>query len=247
MRKLCRVTMFLLFLCGTAFSQTLKEVIAKGDKAFSKKDYKSAIKNYMQAYQMSPEDPEANFKVGVAYLQSDKKSRSLVFLEKAYSIKPQIDLDMDYHMAQAYQCNHDYQKAIEHYEAYKRKNKKLSDISDQRIRECRVSDSLKQHPASVIIENIGSRINSEFHEYSPLLSADGKTMIFTSNRMTEDPKMKGAANFEDIYITQKTDDEWTEPKKISENINNKFNDAAASLSHDGQTLFLYYEEGNGDI
>ena len=37
------------------------------------------------------------------------------------------------------------------------------------------------------------------------------------------------------------------PKPISKNINIKYNDAAASLSPDGKTLFLYYEEGEGDI
>lgn len=36
-------------------------------------------------------------------------------------------------------------------------------------------------------------------------------------------------------------------KKISANINIKFNDAAAFLSADGKTLVLYYEYGGGDI
>ncbi|HCW07658.1 MAG TPA: hypothetical protein DGG95_09885, partial [Cytophagales bacterium] len=40
---------------------------------------------------------------------------------------------------------------------------------------------------------------------------------------------------------------WDAPKKISKNINTKYNDAAASLSPDGKTLFLYSELGSGDI
>ncbi len=72
-------------------------------------------------------------------------------------------------------------------------------------------------------------------------------MIFTSSRSTDDYKIKSGTNFEDIYIAHKAGGGWSAPEKISPNINIKFHDAAASLSADGKTLFLYYEEGSGDI
>jgi outer membrane protein OmpA-like peptidoglycan-associated protein len=228
-------------------AQVLKEILAKGDRFFNRKDYESALSNYLQAYEMAPEDPETNFKVGVSYLHGDKKSKALSYLEKAYTTKPEVDLDIDYHLGMAYQYDHQYAKAREHYEEFKRRNKRLSNIADHKIAECIIGDSLSQHPAYVDIENIGRVINSSFHEYSPLLSADGNTMIFTSNRSTDDYKIKSGTNFEDIYISHRSGDSWSEPEKISPNINNKFHDAAASLSSDGQTLFLYYEEGAGDI
>ncbi|NJM26017.1 MAG: hypothetical protein HC859_11540 [Bacteroidia bacterium] len=59
--------------------------------------------------------------------------------------------------------------------------------------------------------------------------------------------MRAGTNYEDIYITYKSGESWSVPKKISSNINQRYNDAAASLSPDGKSLFLYYEEGNGDI
>jgi outer membrane protein OmpA-like peptidoglycan-associated protein len=72
-------------------------------------------------------------------------------------------------------------------------------------------------------------------------------LIFTSNRTDDPAKAKANANYEDIYISYKNANVWTEPKLISTNVNIKYNDAAASLSPDGKTLFLYYEEGEGDI
>jgi outer membrane protein OmpA-like peptidoglycan-associated protein len=247
MRKLCFVTMLLSLFCGFASAQTLKEMLAKGDKLFSKKDYTSALYWYMQAYVTAPEEAETNFKVGAAYLHDEKKSRALEYLERAYTINPAIDIDIDYHLGLAYQYHHQYAKAREKFETFKRKHKKLSDIANHKIQECHIGDSLSHHPAYVEIANIGHVINSPFHEYSPLLSSDGNTLIFTSNRSSDKEKIKNQTNFEDIYITHKVDGTWAEPEKISPNITNQYNDAAASLSHDGNLLFLYYEEGGGDI
>jgi outer membrane protein OmpA-like peptidoglycan-associated protein/TPR repeat protein len=237
----------MIIVTGSLCAQTLKEVLVKGDRFFGKKDYQNALSNYLQAHELVPEDPETNFKVGVCYLHGEKKSKSLSYLKKAYDLNPNIDLDIEYHLGMAYQYDHQYAQAKEHYQEYKRKNKRLSDIADHKIAECVIGDSLSRHPAYVDIENIGAIINSSFHEYSPLLSADGNTLIFTSNRSTDDYKIKSGTNFEDIYICHKKGDAWDEPMKISPNINNKFHDAAASLSSDGKTLFLYYEEGAGDI
>jgi outer membrane protein OmpA-like peptidoglycan-associated protein len=247
MKKLCISTLFLLLFSGFAHGQTLKEVLSKGDKFFGRKDYANALTNYMQAFLMAPEDPEANFKVGVAYLHDEKKSRALEYLERAYATRPDVDIDIDYHLGLAYQYHHEYAKAREKFEIFKKKHKKLSNLANHKIKECHIGDSLSHHPAYVEIANMGTIINSPFHEYSPLLSADGTTLIFTSNRSSDNEKIKNQTNFEDIYITHKVEGQWIEPQKISPNITNKYNDAAASLSHDGKLLFLYYEEGGGDI
>jgi outer membrane protein OmpA-like peptidoglycan-associated protein/tetratricopeptide (TPR) repeat protein len=221
-------------------------MVEKGDRFFAKKDYETALVSYLEAIKTSPDDAGINFRVGLCYLHTEKKITSVDFLEKAYQLKPDVDQDIDYHLGLAYQSRHDFKKAIQHLEEFKKKNRRLSDIAQQKINECLIGDSLSHHPAYVEIENMGNVINTSFHDYSPLVKDNGNTLIFTSNR-TEDMVMKSGLVFEDIYVTHNTGSNWTKPEKISENINNKYNDAAASLSQDGRTLFLYYEEGAGDI
>lgn len=246
-RQFCVAFVLIVALCNSVYSQNLKDLLDKGDRLFGKKDYEGALKIYLEAIQIDPEDASTNFRVGVSYLHGEKKNKAIQYLEKAYSLKPEVDEDIDYHLGMAYQNGHQYAKAIDHFDAFKLKNKKLTEIADHKIAECKIGDSLSRHPAYVEIENIGGVINSSFHEYSPLLSEDGKTMIFTSNRSTDDYQIKSATNYEDIYVTHRTSSGWDIPQKISSNINIKYNDAAASLSADGKTLFLYYEEGAGDI
>jgi outer membrane protein OmpA-like peptidoglycan-associated protein/tetratricopeptide (TPR) repeat protein len=247
LKRQFNIVLLLLFvLPGVLTAQNIKSLIEKGDRLLNRNDYDNALTTFLEAYNLAPEDPDINYRVGVSYLHGEKKSRAVPFLEKAFALKPQVDLDIDYHLGLAYQNDHQYAKAIQHFEEYKRKNKRLSEIADHKIKECTIGDSLSRHPAYVEIENIGGVINTNFHDYSPLISEDGETMIFTSNR-TEDMVMRSGLNYEDIYITRKTPSGWSTPQKISPEINIKYNDAAASLSPDGKILFLYYEEGNGDI
>lgn len=230
-----------------AFSQDAKEAVARGDKFFSKKDYDNALKNYLQAYASDENNALINFKIGVCFLQGDKKSKSLLYLQKALDADPKVDQDIHFHLAMAYQSAHQFSKAISHYEEFKTAMRKFTDVVNEKIKECEVADSVMRHPADAEIINLSEVINTSFHEYSPLVSSDGSTLIFSSNRSTDAYAIKSGTNFEDIYISHKNGDAWSEPQKISPNINIKFNDAAASLSHDGKTLFLYYEEGMGDI
>ncbi len=236
-----------IFITLSGFSQSAKDLIDKGDRFYSKKDYGNALELYLVACDTKGDDALLNLKVGMCYLYSETKWKAAIYLEKAYRLDPKVDLDIDYYIGMAYQNSHQFSKAIEHFEVFKKNNKKLSAIANEKIQACIVADSLSRKPVRVIIENAGGDVNSNFNEYSPLISADGGTMIFTSNRSVDDYKIKSGTNFEDVYITQRNGETWNVPQKISPNINNKFNEAAASLSADGNTLLLYYEDGGGDI
>jgi outer membrane protein OmpA-like peptidoglycan-associated protein len=52
-------------------------------------------------------------------------------------------------------------------------------------------------------KNVGSAINTQFQELSPSLSADGKTLYFSSNGR------KGNGSF-DVYYSTRLDDTWTQ-------------------------------------
>lgn len=230
------------------YAQSVKELVAQGDKLYDKKAYQKAVAVYLQALDVNPDDASLNLKVGLSYLYSETKSKAAKYISKAYRLNPSINDQIDYHLGVAFQNTNEFKKAIEHFEEFKKKKKNLREIADKKIAECRIADSLSNYELNVIIENAGSGVNTFFHEYAPIISGDGKTLIFTSNRTENESDMKAANLFEDVYITNRIDNKhWANPKKISNKINQKYNDAAASLSPDGKTLFLYFEEGAGDI
>jgi len=238
-------TALLLMIALTTYSQSAKEFLKKGGQEYKAKDYESALKTYKEGLKIYPDDAKLNLQTGLTYLSMPNKKESLTYLQTAFTLDPSVDEDIYYYLGLSYQSNHQFKSAEEFFTEYKRRNKKGAAIADAKIRQSQFADSLTRISSDVVVENIGKVINSSFHEYSPLVSTDGNTIIFTSNRPADGSN--ALSTYEDIYISKKVDGEWTLPTKISPNINIEFNDAAASLSPDGKTLVLYYEYGGGDI
>lgn len=246
MGRVLVVLAFVVFVFPT-FGQSVKDLVQQGDQYYGRKDYKKALELYLQAIESNPDDASINLKIGLSYLYSETKSKAAKYISKAYRLNPTINDEIDYHLGVAFQNTNEFNKAIEHFEQFKKKKSGLAAIADKKISECRIADSLSQYELNVVIENMGTGINTSLHDYSPIISSDGNTLIFTSNRSDDERAIKAKKNFEDIYWSKRAGNAWEQPKKISPNLNQEYNDAAASLSPDGKTLFLYYEEGAGDI
>ena len=245
-RRLSIVTL-LIIVSLASHGQSLKEILSSGEEQYHARQFESALKIFKDGLRDHPKDARLNFFTGLTYLSLPNKAESLRYLQTAFTLKPGIDNNIYFYLGMSYQANRQFEKAEEFFNEFKKRNKASAQLVDKKIRQCQFADSLTRIPSSVIVENVGKVINSSFHEYSPLVSMDGNTMVFTSNRPDPDAPDKSLAGFEDIYISKKVNGEWTQPTKISPNINIKFNDAAASLSADGKTLVLYYEYGGGDI
>jgi len=99
---------------------------------------------------------------------------------------------------------------------------------------------------------MGKSINSPQADYAPNIFIDEKTIIFTSRRegSSSDYVDDFGELMEDIYISQKVDNQWSQPVSIGSHINSKMNDANINLSFDGGQLFIYKNDtvtGTGDI
>lgn len=244
------IFIILLTLSTQLLAQDFKDLINRGDRLYAKGDFTNSLDLYRKAETLQPTSPSVQLKIGLTYLSTTSyKYKALPYLQKAFQAQPTIDPLIDYYLAAAYQVTHEFAKAREHYELFKKKNKRMSDIAQHKIEECNRGDSLVTNATEAIIENVGKVINSPYHDYAPLLYPDGEAMLFTSNREAPLPpdQPKPPTNFEDIYLSSRNGEQWTAPHQVSPEVNVAQHDAGASISHDGKFLFLYYEEGYGDI
>jgi hypothetical protein len=244
--KHATITFFLVSMFLFSGAQSLKDHVIKGDRYFARKDYSNALENYKQALQVDATDPRIHYKTGISYLNQENYSLAVTHLAAAYELKPDLEPDMDYHLATAYQQDHQYAKAKLHFESFRSRNKQLSPVINEKIKVCIEGDSLMKLPAIGRPEALGTEINTPFMELSPMITPDGD-LIFTSNRTSQEYQAKRGSNGEDVYISAWSGSGWSAPAKISNNINVQLNDAAVFLSPDGKTLFLNYEEGGGDL
>lgn len=246
-KKQLFITGLMILICCSVQSQSLKEHLAKGDRSYQRKDYKNAIPDYLEALKFDAGDARTNLKLGIAYLHEENSGMAVQYLKKAHSLDPAVDPNIDYHLAMAYQKSQLYAQAMEHYTALKSKNKSLAAVANRKIRECALADSLMRIPSGATVELVAGEINTPFSETFPIASPDGKTLIFTSNRSADEYEIKSRNNYNDVYVSRKNGSAWGAPEKIGGEINVKLNESALSLSADQKTIFLYYEEGHGDI
>ncbi|MDW3194816.1 MAG: OmpA family protein [Cytophagales bacterium] len=86
---------------------------------------------------------------------------------------------------------------------------------------------------------IASTINTGFNEGACSISADGRTLIFTS---CEGRRSYGSC---DLYYVIREGDEWGKPKNLGKTVNSSSWDSQPSLSADGKTLYFVSNRPGG--
>jgi hypothetical protein len=261
----------LLFLATTftSFSQDkgdYREKFTEGNYLVLEGNYARALKNFLEAYKIDSTNANINFKIGFCYLKTiSEKTKALPFLEKAVKNISKKYVDMEprekaapvnayYYYGEALHLNYKFDEAIANYEKFKSFLKaKQADLINDVNRHIEISNNAKElvaAPINFTITNLGDSINTAYPDYSPVLSADENTLIFTSRRpgSTGGDKTDEDQFYEDIFISyKKPDSTWSTPVSISPNINTITHEATVGLTADAQTLIIYKDSNGGDI
>ena len=205
-------------------------------------------------------DALVNYKLGYSYLKTIDKMKSLPYFEQAYRLNPEIDDEIELSLARAYQYNHKFEDALKYYDKYeaklgKRIDDQIHDKLDRYEYECKNGIAYMASPVDATIENIGGVINGKYADFVPVISADRTLMAFTSRReggigneieydyYTGDP----VGFYEDVYLAKNINGKWQRPVNAGKAVNTETHDASIALSPDGQKLYIYKDEGEGDI
>lgn len=93
-------------------------------------------------------------------------------------------------------------------------------------------------------ENLGNQINTKYSEKHPAISADGRTLFFTTNR-------PGGAGDYDIWMSQKIDGNWGAPVNLGDSINSPGTEQSPFIHPDQQSLYFssdgWMGMGQGDL
>ena len=269
MQKYALIFFSVLILSFSANGQSradYRREFTEGSFLILENNYSQALKSFLEAYEIDSINANINYKIGFCYMKTvADKLKALPYLEKAVAKTSKKYLDMEpseksapvnayYFYGQALHVNYKFDEAIANYEKFKSfLNPKQVDLLKDVDRQIEISNNAKllvSAPINVIIKNLGDSINSSYPDYSPLVSADEKILIFTSRRpgSTGGDKTDNGSFYEDIYISHKMNDStWSSPVSISPNINTITNDASIGLSADAQTLLIYKDSNGGDI
>jgi outer membrane protein OmpA-like peptidoglycan-associated protein len=241
----------------------------KFDKAhvvYNEGSFFEALPMYLELYRKDSTNANINYLIGDCFMKARSgKAKAVPYLlraEKSISAKYKEGVATERNapvvtyklLGDAYHIHSQFDKAIQSYENYKREMKfhnlkdedNLND-ADRKMMMCNTAKKLIANPVRIKIENMTKSVNSPYADYSPVLTADQSTMIFTSRRNTSTggETYDGGRFYEDIYISYYIDTAWTNAKNIGTPINSDGNEASVGISPDGQEI-LIYKDDNGD-
>ncbi|MCK6616626.1 MAG: OmpA family protein [Cyclobacteriaceae bacterium] len=212
------------------------------------------------AANLDPTNIKANFEAGHYHIKTIGKDLAVKYFLRVYELDPNYRFDLEFWIGQSYQYGLEFDKAIDFYNRYKQRlakrpnylgNDRVSPaVVDRAIYECENGKEYVANPKNFSIVNIGREINSEWDDYAPVFNESEDQVIFTSRRrdgnMNQNVDLDNKP-FEDIFIARKVNGQWTAAENIGSPINTPYHDSNLALSADGQTLFIYTDEGGGDI
>ncbi len=215
-------------------------------------NFKAAIIEYKKAHKFNPNSAEVNFKLGNAYLYTNEKYKALEYLTKAEKLNPTVDDFLDFYLGMAKQLDMDFSGALKHYTKFESSTKAkqvatLGPMVTKRKKECKYGKELTAKPVRAWIDNVSS-INSDRDDFSPCISTDGATIVFTSTRENgHNPNEVGDYDG-DIYITELQNGKWSKAKNVGAPLSTKNYETATMLSYDGTKMLMYkLEEENYDV
>jgi outer membrane protein OmpA-like peptidoglycan-associated protein len=203
---------------------------------------------------------KANYEAGLMHLNTINRGRSVKFFLRVYRQDPSYRFDIEYRIGKGYQYALEFEKALDFFNRYKEKLKARSNYqgrdkidmatTERSIYECENGIEFISQPRDFSIVNIGREINSEYEDYAPVLNEAEDEIVFTTRRREDNMNenvYEDNKPWEDIFIARKVNGKWQAAKNIGSPVNTPYHNSNSALSADGSILFLYTDEGNGDL
>jgi len=230
-------------------SRKALDYLAEGQMQMQYKDFYKAIDFFQKALEIEPNFDHAHLNIGVAYFNLNKFEECAEHLEAVENspFKKKVEFStMDFYLAESYFNTNRFAEALPVFERFIASNAGSAFHKENAKRDfpkAQFAAEAMKNPVSFKPINLGTEINSQGHEYFPFLSADDKTLIFTSRRpenMGEYNKFMGDY-LEDLYISEYKDGKWTAAKNLGAPVNSEASEGTASITQDGRMIFFAAE------
>ncbi|GAB2782570.1 hypothetical protein GCM10027175_21280 [Hymenobacter latericoloratus] len=242
-------------------AQSTRKQLKTANKFFNQENYRASIPYYEQVLAKEPNNAQALFRAGIAYMSFDKEKAS-DYIYKAQRLKKNVSKDIEYWLGRVDHLNYNFDEAISHFQAYnatlKSKDTRKKELA-QLIQHSKNAKVQFNSPKDIFVKNLGPTINTQYSEHSPVISGDDKLLLFTSRG----ENVTGAGNaegkkggnlasdgeyFEDIFEAKRIDDEnWEKPRSLSGVLNGKGHDASIQVFDNDTKMLMYRQDENGDF
>ncbi len=253
-----KITLFtLLLISAKIFAQPVdhKAIFADAEYYFLYQDFEEALPLYQKLLLENPDNANINYRIGLCLLNiPGKKDSSIPYFEKASKkISPSYNEgsykeesapeNVYFHLGEAYRIAGKLDLATEAYNSFKDLLKPNDlynyDFVLQQIQSCDRAKVLMNEPIGITEHSISLFSKPLRYSYCPLLSANGKTMVYTVQEKFYDA----------IFIANQNEDNlWGEPINVTLDLAVEGEVYTTSVNADGTQIFLFKNDrGEGNI
>lgn len=227
-----------------AQDDTPEELFEDGDFFFAREEYEEAAYLYRQLLLAEPENHNAHYKLGMAYLNIEGQESYAIehFLKatentslkyrKNYYPEKRAPHHTWFFLGNAYRINNQLQNALDAYETFKsvekfEKNYNLR-ITEEEIRAVGRAKIIQDAPLDIYKFCFEEPINTTGNEYNAVISANERVLVW----------MVSQKFYEAIMMSVKQDGKWTNPINITPQVGSDGEMIPTGLSADGTELLL---------
>ncbi|MFM9983801.1 MAG: tetratricopeptide repeat protein [Flavobacteriales bacterium] len=215
---------------------------------YNENNMRGALTIFREVLQADPGNSQALYGTAECHYFLKKYKLAEEYLNKAVAANARVSTETNLFYGNIYHRTAQLDKAISYYELYRAVQKPKSlefEVVNDYISQCQFAKEMMERPADVKIENMGEGINSRFDDYTPSVTADGKTIVFTSRRSDTKggaiDEMGDYKFFEDVYYTELNPQtgEWEKATGVPGELNTETYDAVLSIIPDGSGMYVY--------
>ncbi len=230
--------------------KAVDENFKEGEYFFYRGDYTDAVGFYLKLVAIDSLNANYNFKVGECYLNiPSKEPLAIPYFEKAlknivpknkYKKRSQDEVNAPLHtyfyLGNAYRINNQLDKALENYLKFMDSPFFYGyynvDIVEREIKSCERAKIIQDAPMAYEKINPGEAINTSYVEERPVVSGDGKTLVF----------IRRLKFYDAIFYSVWDHDKWRLAVNINPEILSDGEFYPTGLSCDGNHLLLVKKE-----
>ncbi|MDP1803170.1 MAG: OmpA family protein [Bacteroidota bacterium] len=221
----------------TSTNKKAIKYLEEGKQAYEMKKDDDAEKYFKKALDEDKNFIEAALGLANLYQVTNKHTEAITYFKRAIEINPKFFANSFYFLSLSQLATGQYQDAktsLETFLKFERINPNTKESAQKYLANANFGADAVKNPKPFNPVNAGPGINTEYGEYFPAITGDGKQFLFTRGLPREG--MPGFFN-EDFFTSNNVTNIWQTATPITI-INSWGNEGAPSLSADGNIMFF---------
>jgi outer membrane protein OmpA-like peptidoglycan-associated protein/tetratricopeptide (TPR) repeat protein/protocatechuate 3,4-dioxygenase beta subunit len=203
----------------------------------AKDKIRKALEFLLKANVHNPDNARLNYGIGKSYLYLNLPEDAIPFLLKAANLSKKNFGDINFMLGQAYHLKGDFSAAIRSYDEAISKTKDLDDIDKLKllINQAKYAQNMINAPLDILVENMGTAVNTQYPEYLPIVTENDNAIIFQ--------RYNNEGN--DLYVTFNQGKNWSQALPTGQKFNLNINEFFKAITlvdnnHNAITTRLFY-------